>query len=87
MAEQAVLAINAGSSSVKCALFTLDAFLNDLDRFHLAGDAIDRLPQLGARAAYVKQELADRLTEHGLYIRRHGEDMPSIRDWRWPLSR
>ncbi len=62
------------------------AVLNDLDRFHLAGDAIDRLPQLGARAAYVKQELTDRLTEHGLYIRRHGEDMPSIRDWRWPLS-
>jgi xylulose-5-phosphate/fructose-6-phosphate phosphoketolase len=61
------------------------AVLNDLDRFHLAGDAIDRLPQLGARAAYVKQELNDRLTEHRLYIRRHGEDMPSILDWRWPL--
>jgi xylulose-5-phosphate/fructose-6-phosphate phosphoketolase len=61
------------------------AVLNDLDRFHLVGDAIDRLPQLGARAAYVKQELTDRLTEHYVYIRRYREDMPSIRDWRWPL--
>jgi xylulose-5-phosphate/fructose-6-phosphate phosphoketolase len=61
------------------------AVLNDLDRFHLAGDAIDRLPQLGARAAYIKQALADQLTEHNIYIRRTGEDMPSIREWRWPL--
>jgi xylulose-5-phosphate/fructose-6-phosphate phosphoketolase len=59
------------------------AVLNDLDRFHLAGDAIDRLPQLGARAAYVKQELTDRLNEHRVYIRRHGEDMPAVREWRW----
>jgi xylulose-5-phosphate/fructose-6-phosphate phosphoketolase len=62
------------------------AVLNDLDRFHLASDAVDRLPQLGARAAYIKQSLADRLVEHGLYIRRYGEDMPAIRDWRWPLA-
>jgi xylulose-5-phosphate/fructose-6-phosphate phosphoketolase len=60
------------------------AVLNDLDRFHLAGDAIDRLPQLGAAAAYAKQALGDQLVEHRLYIRRHGQDMPSIRDWRWP---
>jgi xylulose-5-phosphate/fructose-6-phosphate phosphoketolase len=60
------------------------AVLNDLDRFHLAADAIDRLPQLGGRAAYVKQMLSDRLTEHRLYIREHGQDMPSVRDWRWP---
>jgi xylulose-5-phosphate/fructose-6-phosphate phosphoketolase len=60
------------------------AVLNDLDRFHLAADAIDRLPQLGARAAYVKQMLAGRLTEHRLYIREYGQDMPSVRDWRWP---
>jgi xylulose-5-phosphate/fructose-6-phosphate phosphoketolase len=60
------------------------AVLNDLDRFHLAIDAIERLPQLGARAAYFKQEMTDRLTEHRLYIRRYGEDMPEIRDWRWP---
>jgi xylulose-5-phosphate/fructose-6-phosphate phosphoketolase len=62
------------------------AVLNDLDRFHLVGDALDRLPQLGARAAYLKQQMAALLTEHGLYIRRHGQDMPLIRDWRWPLG-
>jgi xylulose-5-phosphate/fructose-6-phosphate phosphoketolase len=60
------------------------AVLNDLDRFHLAGDAIDRLTALGGRAAYVKQLLADRITDHRAYIRRYGEDMPSIREWRWP---
>jgi xylulose-5-phosphate/fructose-6-phosphate phosphoketolase len=60
------------------------AVLNDLDRFHLAGDAVDRLPQLGARGAYLKQRLTDLLTEHRLYIRKYGDDMPSIRNWRWP---
>jgi xylulose-5-phosphate/fructose-6-phosphate phosphoketolase len=59
------------------------AVLNDMDRFHLAADAIDRLPQLGASAAYAKQMLADQLTEHRRYIREHGQDMPSIRNWRW----
>ncbi len=62
------------------------AVLNDLDRFHLAGDALDRLPQLGASVAYLKQRLAEQLNEHRTYIRRYGEDMPSIRDWRWPLG-
>jgi xylulose-5-phosphate/fructose-6-phosphate phosphoketolase len=62
------------------------AVLNDLDRFHLASDALDRLPQLGARVAYVKQLLSERLIEHHEYIRRYGQDMPSIRDWRWPLT-
>ncbi len=57
--------------------------LNDLDRFHLAGDVIDRVPALAARAAYAKQELRDRLLEHKHYIHRHGEDMPEIRDWTW----
>ena len=60
------------------------AVLNDLDRFHLVGDAVDRLPMLGARGAYLKQRMTDLLTEHRIYIRKHGEDMPSIRGWRWP---
>jgi xylulose-5-phosphate/fructose-6-phosphate phosphoketolase len=62
------------------------AVLNDLDRFHLVGDVVDRLPQLGARCAYLKQRMAEQLTEHRMYIRRYGEDMPSIRDWRWPAT-
>jgi xylulose-5-phosphate/fructose-6-phosphate phosphoketolase len=59
------------------------AVLNDLDRFHLASDAIDRLPQLGAGAAYPKQQLAEQLIEHRSYIRSHGEDMPAVRNWKW----
>jgi xylulose-5-phosphate/fructose-6-phosphate phosphoketolase len=57
--------------------------LNDLDRFHLAEDVIDRVPRLGARAAYVKQELRERLIEHREYIRKTGDDLAEIRDWRW----
>ena len=57
--------------------------LNDLDRFHLAGDVIERVPALAVKAAYAKQELRDRLLEHKHYIHRHGEDMPEIRDWTW----
>jgi xylulose-5-phosphate/fructose-6-phosphate phosphoketolase len=56
---------------------------NDLDRFHLVADVIDRVPSLGARAAYVKQWLHDRLADHERYIREHGEDMPEVRDWKW----
>jgi xylulose-5-phosphate/fructose-6-phosphate phosphoketolase len=59
------------------------AVLNDLDRFHLTADVIDRLPQLGYVAAYAKQAMRDKLIEHKAYIRRCGEDMPEIREWRW----
>jgi xylulose-5-phosphate/fructose-6-phosphate phosphoketolase len=57
--------------------------MNDLDRFHLVGDAVDRLPHLQARAGYVKQALRDKLIEHKEYICEHGEDMPEICNWRW----
>jgi xylulose-5-phosphate/fructose-6-phosphate phosphoketolase len=57
--------------------------LNDLDRFHLAGDVIDRVPGLAARSVNQKRLLHDTLIEHKLYITRYGDDMPEIRDWRW----
>jgi xylulose-5-phosphate/fructose-6-phosphate phosphoketolase len=57
--------------------------LNDLDRFHLVGDVIDRVPKLGARAAYFKQAVRNKLLQHKGYIRRYGEDMPEISGWRW----
>jgi xylulose-5-phosphate/fructose-6-phosphate phosphoketolase len=57
--------------------------LNQLDRYHLVGDVIDRVPQLRARAAYAKQSIRDKLIQHKHYIARYGEDMPEIRQWRW----
>jgi xylulose-5-phosphate/fructose-6-phosphate phosphoketolase len=57
--------------------------LNDLDRFHLVNDVIDRLPQLGARAAHAKQRIRDTLIEHRRYIVEHGEDHPMVLGWRW----
>jgi xylulose-5-phosphate/fructose-6-phosphate phosphoketolase len=57
---------------------------NDLDRFHLVLDVIERVPGLAERAAYVRQELRDKLVDHQAYIREHGDDPPEIRDWAWP---
>ncbi|MHB1230467.1 MAG: phosphoketolase family protein [Halothiobacillus sp.] len=57
--------------------------LNDLDRFHLVMDTIDRLPQTGDKGFYLKQRLKEKLIEHRLYINKHGRDMPEIRDWTW----
>jgi xylulose-5-phosphate/fructose-6-phosphate phosphoketolase len=59
------------------------AVLNDLDRFHLAGDVIDRVPNLEARAGYAKQAIRDKLIEHKEYIARHGDDMPDTAGWTW----
>ena len=57
---------------------------NDLDRFHLVQDVIDRVPKLGYAAAYAKQELRDKLIEHHHYVTHYGIDMPEIRNWKWP---
>ena len=57
--------------------------LNDLDRFHLAMDAVDRLPQTGAAGVYLKQQLKEKLLEHRQYIEKYGQDLPEIRDWKW----
>jgi xylulose-5-phosphate/fructose-6-phosphate phosphoketolase len=58
--------------------------LNDLDRFHLAGDVVDRVPKLQRAGAHFKQFLRDKLIEHKQHISRYGDDMPEIRDWQWP---
>ena len=61
--------------------------LNDLDRFHLVIDVIDRVPGLGERAAWLRQEMLDRRLRYRAWTREHGEDHPDVRDWVWPLSR
>jgi xylulose-5-phosphate/fructose-6-phosphate phosphoketolase len=58
--------------------------LNDLDRFHLAGDVVDRVPRLQRVNAHFKQFLRNKLVDHKYYIREHGDDMPEVRDWKWP---
>jgi xylulose-5-phosphate/fructose-6-phosphate phosphoketolase len=58
--------------------------LNDLDRFHLVMDVIDRVPGLGSRAAHVRQLMVDQRLSHRQYTRDHGEDPLDIRDWVWP---
>ncbi len=61
--------------------------LNDLDRFHLVMDTIDRVPQTGERGIHLKQQLADNLIEHKQYIDKNGQDMPEIRNWKWETSK
>jgi len=61
--------------------------LNDLDRFHLVSDVVDRVPQLGARAAYLKQEMRDKRIQHKQFIEAYGTDMPEIRNWKWSGKR
>jgi xylulose-5-phosphate/fructose-6-phosphate phosphoketolase len=56
---------------------------NGLDRFHLVQDAVDRLPHLGSRGAYLKQWVQNKLIEHKIYIDQHGQDLPEIRNWKW----
>ncbi|MGH3372211.1 MAG: phosphoketolase, partial [Nocardioidaceae bacterium] len=60
--------------------------LNNLDRFHLAMDVIDRVPGLAQRAAVLRQEMQDRRTQHRAYANEVGADMPEIVDWAWPYG-
>jgi xylulose-5-phosphate/fructose-6-phosphate phosphoketolase len=62
------------------------AVLNDLDRYHLVIDVIDRVPGLGTRYAHLKEDVRDMLVEHKQYIREHGDDLPAVRDWVWPRT-
>ena len=57
--------------------------LNDLDRFHLVMDVIERVPHSGDKGIYLKQKLRDKLIDHKQYIDAYGEDLPEIRNWKW----
>jgi len=59
--------------------------LNDMDRFHLVQDVIDRLPQLAGKGDYLKQEMRNKLIEHKQYICKYGQDMPEVRNWKWSV--
>jgi xylulose-5-phosphate/fructose-6-phosphate phosphoketolase len=58
--------------------------MNDMDRYHLVMDVIDRVPGLARKAAVVRQKMVDKRAEHHDYVRETGEDLPEIQDWRWP---
>jgi xylulose-5-phosphate/fructose-6-phosphate phosphoketolase len=58
--------------------------MNEIDRFHLAGDVIDRVPRLQKTAGHMKQMLRDKLIDHKIYISQYGDDMPEIKNWKWP---
>jgi xylulose-5-phosphate/fructose-6-phosphate phosphoketolase len=60
--------------------------LNEIDRFHLAIDVIDRVPKLSGVSAHLRQELRDKLIDHWRYVRAEGQDMPEVRDWHWPAA-
>jgi xylulose-5-phosphate/fructose-6-phosphate phosphoketolase len=58
--------------------------LNEIDRYHLAGDVVDRVPRLQRVGAHFKQFLRNKLEEHEQYIHEHGDDMPEVQNWTWP---
>jgi xylulose-5-phosphate/fructose-6-phosphate phosphoketolase len=60
--------------------------MNNLDRFHLVIDVIDRVPGLARKAAVLRQVMVDKRAEHHTYVREHGVDLPEITDWCWPVS-
>jgi xylulose-5-phosphate/fructose-6-phosphate phosphoketolase len=60
--------------------------MNDMDRYKLVMDVIDRVPGLGTRAAVVRQQMVDKRAVHHRYVREHGEDLPEVADWTWPQS-
>lgn len=77
-----ILAINAGLSSIKCALFEAKPPL-----LHLMEGQVERIGLHGSRADYVRQAMPEKLIEHKQYITEHGEDLPEIRNWTWPGGR
>jgi hypothetical protein len=56
---------------------------NEIDRFHLVKDVVDRVPNLGSKGDYLKQQMKDKLVEHKHYVDKHGQDLPEIRNWKW----
>ena len=60
--------------------------MNDMDRFHLVMDVIDRVPGLGQRAARLRQQMVDTRVRHHAWTREHGEDLPEVANWTWPAA-